>query len=333
MRKGALAGWLIPSEILDVNYGEKIKQYFLNQVTVLRIHRFDSSEIQFDDALVSSAIIWFKNETPSINHAIDFSYSGTLLSPATSVRIPITRLKQMPKWSFLSLTGHEKKYSECLGNFFKIKRGTATGANHFFIINQEIASKLKLPSECLKPILPPPRYLKTNRIEADDLGIPIVDDRLFLVYSDLPEESIKSIYPSFWQYLEQGKQEKINDRYICKHRKPWYSQECRPPAPFLFNIIGRCNNAKRKPFRFILNKSIATAANNYLMLYPKTNLVEQFEKNPRLIDDVWVILNEIPTSELLRNARVYGGDMYKLEPGELSRVCSGKLTELLSKMS
>ncbi len=331
MRKGALAGWLIPSEILDVNYGKKIKDYLLEQVNVLRIHRFDSSEIQFDDALVSSTIIWFKNEAPQINHMINFSYGGTLLSPAHSMQIPVTRLQQLPKWSFLSVTLQDEKFTKCLGDFFKIKRGVATGANHFFIINQESASKLKLPSEYLKAVLPPPRCLKTNKIEANQSGQPLIDEQLFLVSSDLPEESIKILYPSFWQYLEKGKEEGITGRYICKHRSPWYSQERRPPATFLFNIIGRCNNKGRKPFRFILNKSLATATNNYLMLYPKPTLAEQFEKNPKLLDTIWNILNEIPTSELLRNARTYGGDMYKLEPSELARVCSSKLSLFLSK--
>ena len=74
MRKGAIAGWLIPSEFMDVNYGRKIKDYFLHQVTVLRIHRFDTSEVQFEDALVSSAIVWFKNEPPSVDHTVEFTY-------------------------------------------------------------------------------------------------------------------------------------------------------------------------------------------------------------------------------------------------------------------
>ena len=32
--------WIIPSEFLDVNYGETIRRYFCNRVTTLRIHRF-----------------------------------------------------------------------------------------------------------------------------------------------------------------------------------------------------------------------------------------------------------------------------------------------------
>ena len=54
LAEGGLAGWLIPSEFLDVNYGKQIRKYLQERVTLLRIHRFDPKEVQFSDALVSS---------------------------------------------------------------------------------------------------------------------------------------------------------------------------------------------------------------------------------------------------------------------------------------
>ena len=53
MTDGGIAGWLIPSEFMDVNYGRALKAYLLRDVTLLRIHRFDRNDVQFDDALVS----------------------------------------------------------------------------------------------------------------------------------------------------------------------------------------------------------------------------------------------------------------------------------------
>lgn len=44
MTDGGLAGWLIPSEFMDVNYGRSIKRYLLDEVTLLHIHRFDPKE-------------------------------------------------------------------------------------------------------------------------------------------------------------------------------------------------------------------------------------------------------------------------------------------------
>jgi adenine-specific DNA-methyltransferase len=63
MIEGAVAGWLIPSEFKDVNYGLAVKRYLLDRVTLLHIHRFDPNDIQFADALVSSAVVWFRKSS------------------------------------------------------------------------------------------------------------------------------------------------------------------------------------------------------------------------------------------------------------------------------
>jgi adenine-specific DNA-methyltransferase len=334
MSKNGLAGWLIPSEFMDVNYGEQVKEYLLSQVTLLRIHRFNPSELQFNDALVSSAVVWLKNSIPPSNHAVEFSYGGTLLKPSVSKHVPITTLKDLPKWSGFPLSSYELSLdgeNAKLGNFFTIKRGIATGANEFFVLTQEKSEKLQIPSQFLKPVLPSPRILNVNKVEADHKGNPITDQKLVLLFCDLPEETVEKEYPTLWNYLQQGKEQKISDHYICGHRSPWYSQENRPPAPFLFNIMGRPDNSKRKPYRFIFNKSQATATNVYLMLYPKPPLQKLLNRNPKLLEEIWMVLNAIPLSDLLKEGRVYGGGLYKIEPKELRRVPSNQLKQLISK--
>jgi len=102
MSANALAGWLIPGEFMDVNYGHALKQYLLRSVTLLRIHRFDPSEVQFGDALVSSAIVWFRNRPPGSGHKVEFSYGGTLSEPKTRAMIAVSRLQSAAKWSAFS---------------------------------------------------------------------------------------------------------------------------------------------------------------------------------------------------------------------------------------
>jgi hypothetical protein len=334
MSTNGLAGWLIPSEFMDVNYGRQVKKYLLNQVTLSRIHRFNPSEAQFNDAFVSSAIVWLKNCSPPSGHSVEFSYGGTLLNPSVSKHVPIELLRDLPKWSGLPLASYVQPPSGVtakLGDFFTIKRGIATGANDFFVLPQEKAEKLGIPVECLIPVLPPPRFLFTDKVEADANGKPLLDQSFVLLACDLPEETIRKNYPAFWNYLEQGKEQKIDERYICAHRSPWYSQETRPPAPFVFNIMGRPGNTKRKPYRFVFNKSQATATNVYLMLYPKPSLQELLNRSPSLLEEIWIVLNRIPLDNLLKEGRVYGGGLYKIEPKELRHVPSDELLQLTSR--
>lgn len=333
MSKNGIAGWLIPSEFMDVNYGRQVKEFLLRKVTLLRIHRFDPSEVQFDDALVSSAIVWLKNAVPPTGHIVEFSYGGTLLKPAVSNCIASETLKSLPKWSAFPLGSYEQTSdsSTQLENFFTIKRGIATGANEFFMLAREKAEELKIPTHFLKPVLPPPRYLCVSKIEADRKGNPIVDQELVILSCDLSEETVKKDYPYLWHYLLHGKEQGINERYICRHRSPWYSQENRHPAPFLFNIMGRPENSKRKPYRFILNRSKAIATNVYLMLYPKDPLNDLLNRNLVLQEEIWNVLNEIPLADLLKEGRVYGGGLYKIEPRELGHVSAIRLKELIEK--
>ena len=109
-------------------------------------------------------------------------------------------------------------------------------------------------------------------------------------------------------------------RYLCRNRKLWYSQEDRKPSPFICTYLGRSDKKSGKAFRFILNASNATAANVYLMLYPKTVLEEALARDPELGKKIWILLNDISDEDLLGEGRVYGGGLHKLEPKELANV-------------
>jgi len=107
MAKNCVAGWLIPSEFMDVNYGQKVKEYLLRNVTLFRIHRFKSEDVQFADALVSSAVVWFINKAPDTNYDVEFTYGGTLAKPEVSTLISTNTLRSTTKWTKFPLMAHK----------------------------------------------------------------------------------------------------------------------------------------------------------------------------------------------------------------------------------
>lgn len=329
---GGLAGWLIPSEFMDVNYGKEVKEYLLRQVTLLRIHRFDANQLQFDDALVSSTVVWFKKEKPPSEHFVDFTFGGTLERPAISKLVSTTELRHSSKWTKYTSTAVIKAHDENslkLSDLFEIKRGLATGANSFFILTPEQIAKHDIPPQFLLPILPSPRFLSVDEIEADREGNPVLERKLFLLSCNLSESHVKKDFPSLWKYFEMGVRKKINARYISKHRTPWYAQEHRPPCPILCTYMGRQSIGNAKPFRFILNHSNATAANVYLLLYPIPPLKKMIKERPELLRMIWQNLNSIPAEALIGEGRVYGGGLHKMEPRELANApAEGVLTSL-----
>ena len=327
-----LACWLVPSEFMDVNYGQQLKEYLTTHVTLLRIHRFSPKELQFGDALVSSSVIWFQKSKPSTNCEVEFTYGGMIKEPEKYCVLSTDSLRNMRKWNHLS-TAVKVPHTNAIGksegpklsDFFHVRRGLVTGANKFFILSPAQISEYNLPTEFLTPILPSSRYLSSNEIQADDAKNPILKQSLFLLNCSLPEHTIRRNYPSLWAYLQRGTRIGIHKRYLCQHRSPWYSQEKREPSLFLCTYMGRESIKNPKPFRFILNRSKAVAANGYLMLYPTPHLEKAFRTDPELIHTTWEALNAITSQDLISEARVYGDGLYKLEPKELANVSVGNV--------
>jgi adenine-specific DNA-methyltransferase len=323
MEDRGLAAWLIPSEFMDVNYGRTLRRYLTDRVTLLHIHRFCPTDVQFTDALVSSAVVIFRKESPPPGHAAHFSFAGPIEHPQGEALVSLDTLRRSRKWTqFPARMTVENSGELTLGDIFTIKRGLATGSNSFFLVSEADIENWQIPRRSIKPILPGPRYLTDDIVEALPSGAPNVSPRLFLIDCTEPEERIKANWPRFYEYLEQGRAQNIHASYLASHRAPWYSQEQRPPAPFLCTYMGRSRSGKN-PFRFIWNRSRATAHNVYLMLYPKGRVGEALKKNPELEESVFEALRRITPAQLLSEGRVYGGGLHKVEPKELAQIPAG----------
>ncbi len=329
----AICGWLIPSEFMDVNYGGKLKEYLLNKVHLLRVHRYNPENCKFDDAIVSSCVVWFRNETVQDNYDIEFSYGGTHEKPEMSRSVDRSTLKKSRKWTrFPNNTDEGKQQSDrspMIGDFFTIKRGLATGDNDFFILSKEQIEELNLDMKFFMPILPSPRHLNCDEVFGDKNGYPCLNTQYFLLSCTLPEDEVKEHYPAIWNYLSGGI-DTTAQKYLCKNRKVWYHQESRSATPFLCSYMGRGNSKHTAPFRFILNHTSAIATNSYLMLYPKTILQEAIIQTPDILREVWNALSSITANDLVSEGRVYGGGLKKIEPKELSYVKCPRLAELLA---
>ena len=144
MAEGGLAGWLIPSEFMDVNYGASMKHYLLDKVTLLHIHRFDPKEVQFGDALVSSAVVWFSKKEPHRPSQSAYDLWRFTAAPESGTTSPESiRSDATRKWTLYPMKeSHAESHAPVLADFFTIKRGLATGGNRYFILSpEEIAER------------------------------------------------------------------------------------------------------------------------------------------------------------------------------------------------
>jgi adenine-specific DNA-methyltransferase len=333
LENDSIAAWLIPSEFMDVNYGRVIKSYLTKKVTVTHIHKYDPQDLRFDDALVTSSVVVYQKKIPCDLDMVTFSYGGSPKKPLITKTVSIGELKKIDKWTvFLTPNSPKENYREdqtpILSEFFDIKRGIATGNNEFFILSKDDAVQKGIPFECLRPILPSPRILKTNIIESGENGYPLLDENLVVIDSNLEETIIQEKYPDFWKYLQKGKELGVADGYLTSKRKIWYSQEKREPAPYLCTYMGRAKGDSN-PFRFIWNKSRATATNVFLLLYPKGSLKKALDDDPSLYEAVFNALQSIGHEQFTKEGREYGGGLKKVEPKELGKISAKKLTDII----
>src|SRR5262249_10907602 len=140
--EGGLSAWLVPSEFMDVNYGEPIKHYLTHRVKLLHIHRHCPSDSLFDDALVSSAIVVFQKSPPT-GHEVTFSFGGSILRPTELASFPVEELSPREKWTRLPAANPggpaKRAHAVSLGDIFSIRRGLATGRNEYFIMTRSEA--------------------------------------------------------------------------------------------------------------------------------------------------------------------------------------------------
>ena len=323
MAPGGLAAWLIPSEFMDVNYGEAIRGYLTGRVRLRQIHRFDPVDGQFGDALVTSALVVFEKAPPDESAPVLMSFGGPLDDPSRSELVPIAALRGARKWTNyprIDPPGEDLDPSTTtLGDLFTIRRGLVTGSNDFFILPRDEALGRGLPPRFLRPILPGPRHLAAPVIEAEADGSPSLDRPLVLLDCGRPEAEVRRDFPALAAYLAEGVARGLDRGYLTSRRTPWYAQERREPPPFVCTYMGR-PRADRPPFRIYWNRSRAVAANVYLLLYPKGPLRRAIEARPGLEGDVFRLLREIRPGHFLDEGRVYGGGLRKVEPRELAAI-------------
>lgn len=329
MEEGGVGAWLIPSEWMGVRYGDVVREYLTEQVTLLRVHTFDAADVQFGDALVSSSITFLKKAEPGDDHQVRFT-SGELPNPVVDFEVPVEILYTEDKWSRIYQSAGEPAVHDgrTLGDYLKISRGVATGRNSFFIRPRTEFRKLGVPEEFLTPILPSGRGLSDRVIARGPDGYPDLPEPLALLDCDLPEGEVRSEHPDLWQYLTSEEGEKASSAYLARNRSPWYSQETRKPAPFISTYMGRGSDGN-SPFRIFINLSDAIARNSLHMLYPQDALASRVADDPEALMRAAKLIEGIVGEWYKFHGREYGGGLHKLEPQELSSLPADRLEEEL----
>ncbi len=318
------AAILTPSEFLNADFGVPLKRFLLDHNALSALVLFDHANLVFDGILTTACITLIeKNRKPDEPIQLIRVADERCLKLVETARpcqpYPVDEmglaethcpyeyrvlrrdeLDPKAKWDALFNLSHKKTSRRLvrLGDIAQTMRGIATGANHFFTLNEEEARHL------------PPQYLKPCLTKS--LAAPFFD--FTLEDFDALRQRGKKVYlldcdgvppPALADYFKAGEREGLHRRYLTSKRTPWYAMEKRIVAPILVTVFGRGG------LRFVLNRARVWNLTAFHCLYPRFD-------DERLHKALMAYLVSRRCAELLdREKRVYGDGLIKVEPRDI----------------
>ena len=300
-RTGDYGVFVTSSEWLDVGYGHLARKLVAGPLGGLSVHVLDARSQAFADAATTAAVTAFEvGESKRGVRVRKIRRIEELRGLQGGKRFSRQKLRTTRRWSSLL----EPKISVPqafvpLGEFCRVHRGAATGANATWVTVQDDPS---LPNSVLFPAV-------TKASELIDLGSDALgDDRHLRAVIDLPEDldvldaDGRELVE---QFLNSARRAGAANGYIARHRNPWWSVKLRNPAPILATYMAR------RPPTFVRNLVAAKNLNTVHGIYPAEPL--SGEALCRLTRS----LREYAT---VAGGRTYAGGLTKFEPSEMEQI-------------
>lgn len=195
-----------------------------------------------------------------------------------------------------------------LGDFVRVMRGIATGANDFFFMTAERARQLGIPEKYFVKAIGRTRDVPGDEITDETLESLERQGRPTWLLT-LSGDDIEAFPEPVQRYLQEGERLGLPKRPLIAQRKPWYKMEVRVPPPFLFAYLGRRNS------RFIRNTARVVPLTGFLCVYPKD------DDGQERLEHIWRILSHPDTvANLSRIGKTYGDGAIKVEPRLLEKL-------------
>src|SRR2546425_1779763 len=216
-----------PEELLHVGYAEGLRKFLLRRFRRVFVC-LPSHEI-FSGVQQAVVLLLCDNENTSRSGLLSIEYSA-LEEGDFNDSASAQPWSWNHKWTHLFLAPNERQLLsqwwprldwQPVSTYGRVEVGVVTGDNDFFVLNQEQASRFD--DKHLMPIVAGAKDLRGIKFGVEDFRRVLSERRpAFLLRLEL-EESWSELPKPIRSYLEQGQHRKVNARYKCRIRKPWYA--------------------------------------------------------------------------------------------------------------
>lgn len=311
---GRLA-YIIPKEFLSTDYGVPLKSHLKKLGFKLKIIFFDTNLNLFEGAITTNCLFLLeKIKSKSFKVAMiktKDDWDNVLEGKESDdfyISCNYEDVDEKIKWHNLANRETiEHNFDVKLGELFKCSRGVATGANKYFIMNKDKASKFGIVEKNYVPCITKSNQIKKLTVTKEDVD-DLVSSNAEVLLLDVSETDF-DYDPNLQGYIDIGLKEGVNDKYLPSHRTPWYSTENIKLGEIL---VGTFFRGEVKAIR-----NIARIAN--LTCYHGMHLKTKLSKEQ--IDAVCAYMqSDICNKLAMLEVRKLGAGLNKLEPRDVEKI-------------
>ena len=310
LREGGRLAFVLPAELLSVNYAAPVRRYLLSSFSSVCLVLFEDPifpEVQEEVILLladgfglGSSDALLLQQVRSLDEL--GKNRSNLLPVSGDERWPIG-----PDGHLAQRYLHELDASafSSLSEWGRVRLGAVTGANSFFALSQEGARDHGLPPQDLLPLCPPgSRHLRGLSIGEEDLRLlAAAGRRTCLFYPLEPLDAPSRAYVSY------GEERGVANAYKCRVRKPWW----RVPGLRVADL-----------FLTYMNGYAPSLCSNDIGIYHLNSVHGVFLDSDKRSVGMRLLPMLMHSTPALLSAeqygRSYGGGLLKLEPREALRI-------------
>lgn len=317
LKPGGRLAFIIPADTCEGKFATQLWQWITQTFRLECIVTFDEEATPFPNVDTNAIIFFIRNEVPGATlqwAKITAAHTNDLWNfvedgfPNTTSAVLTAQSRQLDEALRTGLSRPAQianQYTYCLGDFARVMRGIATGANEFFFLTKQQAQRLNLPQTLLRQAVGRTRDVTGDCLTAADLTQLDREGRPTQLLSIEREDQVTD---SVHTYLLEGEALALPERALIKQRKFWYKMEQRSVPPLLFAYLGRRNT------RFIKNEAGALPLTGFLCVYP-------IYRDEQYVMNLWQALNHPHTLQNLSLVgKSYGSGAVKVEPRNLDKL-------------
>lgn len=207
---------LLPAQWLESTYAIRLRKHLLGAArrrVELRLAKADL----FDDAVVDAVVLLVGTERDDAQPFVVSDWDGKTLQTIDRSNAASDHWRS---WFEKQPVARQRAAdAKTLSDVAVLRRGTATGANDFFVLSADTVAERELPRAVLKPVLRRLSLFSTDTITHAAFGKLPTNERTWLLLATKEQAKNKKVAA----YIRHGKKLGFHNRYLCRVRAgPWF---------------------------------------------------------------------------------------------------------------